>query len=228
MVEDGSAAAEGRSGSPAAVGIDAESIASNSTTKSKKKKKRHLHHGKKGKKKKRTFVSSLLPMKGWLKFLRDAKLIGGKETQVTNRDAALLFVYSKMGIVEEVEHRFLFVRMNECSFFEALARLAEYLRVPTDQEIEHDERVRMAALAAAAPPPENSDAAKEAKEAKQEKEQETRQRRMHTVLFKKLDRLAVFGDRFTHDAEGGAELVDRLAPLLEGIKWQFGISTGVD
>ena len=62
--------------------------------------------------------------------------------------------------------------MNECSFFEALARLAEYLRVPTDQEIEHDERVRMAALAAAAAPPEDSDAAKDAKEVKQKKEKE--------------------------------------------------------
>ena len=96
-----------------------------------------------------------------------------------------------------------------------------------DMGLEDDEVARFC-VAIVELPRVKARAAKEAKEAKQEKEQETRQRRMHTVLFKKLDRLAVFGDRFTHDAEGGAELVDRLAPLLEGIKWQFGISTGVD
>ncbi len=217
-------------GSTTVLGIETASIASNSTTKSKKKKRRPLHHGKKGKKKKRTFVSSLMPLKGWLKFLRDAKLIGNKMAQVTNRDATLLFVYSKMGVVEEVEHRFLFVRMNECSFFEALARLAEYLRVPTNEEIDEERRERMLALAVART--ENSDIVEadevDKKKAEEEKKEAVPRRRMHTVVFKNFDRLAVFGDDLRHDDDGVIELADRLAPMLDAIKSNFGLVGGID
>ena len=40
-----------------------------------------------------------------------------------------------MGIVEEVHDRFLFTHLDVCSFYEALGRVAEYLRIPNIKQL---------------------------------------------------------------------------------------------
>ena len=75
----------------------------------KKTKKKKHHFVRKKKKQKRKFVSDLCPLAGWIQFLKHYNLIKrGKRHGLSIRDATVLFVYSKMGIVEEIENRFLF------------------------------------------------------------------------------------------------------------------------
>ena len=113
---------------------DKASVVSASSKKSKGSKKKSHHHGKnKKKKKKLTFVSELMPLGGWLKFLSNYGFI--KTGLISLRDATLIFVYSKMGIVEEIDYRFLFTHMDICSFYEGLARVAEYCRVSTMSQL---------------------------------------------------------------------------------------------
>ena len=114
---------------------DKASVVSASSKKSKGSKKKSHHHGKhhKKKKKKLTFVSELMPLGGWLKFLSKYGFI--KTGLISLRDATLIFVYSKMGIVEEIDDRFLFTHMDICSFYEGLARVAEYCRVSTMSQL---------------------------------------------------------------------------------------------
>jgi len=110
-------------------------LSASSAKTTKKKKKKNVKHGGKSKKKrkKRTFVSELMPLNGWLKLLKDFQFV--KNGRISLRDATVLFIYSKMGIVEEIEDRFLFTHMDICSFYEGLARVAEYCRIATMAEL---------------------------------------------------------------------------------------------
>ena len=101
-----------------------------SSQKSKKgkkvKKKTKISYKKKKKRGKKKFVSDLMPLMGWLKFLKDCKLLTPMNSNgISIRDATIIFVYSKMGIVEEVVDRFLYTHMDICAFYEGLGRIAE-------------------------------------------------------------------------------------------------------
>ena len=74
-----------------------------------------------------------MPLNGWLKLLKDFQFV--KNGRISLRDATVLFIYSKMGIVEEIEDRFLFTHMDICSFYEGLARVAEYCRIAMMAEL---------------------------------------------------------------------------------------------
>ena len=121
--------------------VSTTSSQKSSTKKTKKRKKIKIVHKKK-KRSKKKFVSDLMPLKGWYAFLKDYNLLATPHNKngISLRDATIIFVYSKMGIMEEVVDRFLYTHMDVCAFYEGLGRLAEYLRVPSITQLMNPHR----------------------------------------------------------------------------------------
>ena len=78
---------------------------------------------------------SLFSLPQWMQFLKDVGLIGSDDGDFTTREAMLAFFNSRMIVVDEVKSRNKFISLTFLDFLEAVARIADMISIPTDEDI---------------------------------------------------------------------------------------------
>jgi hypothetical protein len=79
-----------------------------------------------------TYRSNLMELPQWMQLLRDSRIIGPR---MNERTATLIYLRSRMQVVNQVEDYVKFKALTFTDFFEALARLADFMGFPDLQSL---------------------------------------------------------------------------------------------
>ncbi|GMH56164.1 hypothetical protein TL16_g02072 [Triparma laevis f. inornata] len=80
--------------------------------------------------------SALFSVPQWIQFLKDSLMLGdGDDGDFTAREAMLAFFNSRMVVCDEVKKRDKYISLQYVDFLEAIARVADTISVPTDQDM---------------------------------------------------------------------------------------------